>query len=169
MHGLTYEFLRDKPIFAHIAQEFLEFIEDSNLIIHNANFDMGFINTELEILGHKHLKFERVIDTLIMARKKFPGHPASLDALCKRFNISLEAREKHGALLDAELLTSVYLNLIGANQSTFLETTFAANNNAPVRIINRKQRPFREFTISEDELNEHEEFLKNIKKPIWGD
>lgn len=170
VHGLTYSFLKDKPLFAHMAQEFLEFIADSHLIIHNANFDLGFINTELELLGHKHVEAKRVIDTLMLARKKYPGHPASLDALCKRFNINLEARQKngHGALLDAELLVGVYLNLIGANQSILLDTAIhAVNNNVQVGSVVRKTRPIRSFNASDADIEAHEEFLKKVKNPIW--
>ena len=117
VHGLGDEFLRDKPRFAEIAVAFLEFIgADSQLVIHNAAFDMKFLNAELGWLNLPTITVERAIDTVAMARRKFPGSPASLDALCRRFGIDNSAREKHGALLDSELLAEVYLELIGGRQ-----------------------------------------------------
>ncbi|QGY00152.1 DNA polymerase III subunit epsilon [Roseovarius faecimaris] len=116
VHGLGDDFLRDKPVFARIAQEFLEFVEDARLVIHNASFDMKFLNAELGWLNLPRLPMDRAIDTLAMARQKFPGSPASLDALCRRFNIDNSARTLHGALLDSEILAEVYLELIGGRQ-----------------------------------------------------
>ena len=107
--GLTREFLEGKPLFPHKAQEFIDFIGDAQLVAHNAEFDMGFVNAELERAGFKPYAKTRFTDTLKIARAKFPGSPASLDALCKRFDISLASRDKHGALVDAELLARVYL------------------------------------------------------------
>ena len=114
--GITDEMLRDKPRFPEMARGFLDFLSTSPLVIHNAAFDMGFVNHELRLAGFPLLLPERAIDTVGMARQKFPGSPASLDALCKRFNIDLSERAKHGALLDARLLASVYLELIGGRQ-----------------------------------------------------
>ena len=111
--GLTTEFLRGKPLFRNVAKEFLDFIGDATLIAHNAQFDMGFINAELERAGFDPLPRSRFKDTLAMAHAKFPGSPASLDALCKRFDISLSSRDKHGAIVDSELLARVYLELSG--------------------------------------------------------
>jgi DNA polymerase-3 subunit epsilon len=111
VHGLSAEFLSDKPKFAEVADQLLEFIGDSPVIAHNAEFDMKFINVELERAGKPTIPFARAIDTVAMARKKFPGAPASLDALCKRFNIDNSNRTLHGALLDAQLLAEVYLSL----------------------------------------------------------
>ncbi len=116
VHGLGDEFLSDKPLFAAIAQAFLDFIGDARLVIHNAAFDMKFLNAELGWAGHPRLGDDRALDTLLIARKKFPGSPASLDALCRRFGIDNSAREKHGALLDSEILAEVYLELIGGRQ-----------------------------------------------------
>jgi DNA polymerase III subunit epsilon len=116
VHGLSEEFLRDKPIFQEIAQAFLAFIADSPLVIHNASFDMKFLNHELRNIGQKPMPQSRAIDTLLIARSKFPGSPASLDALCRRFGVDNSAREKHGALLDSEILAEVYLELIGGRQ-----------------------------------------------------
>lgn len=116
VHGLTLDFLRDKPVFEHIAQDFLEFIGDAKLIIHNAAFDMKFLNAELKWMGLSPIPWERAVDTLDIARKKFPGSPASLDALCRRYSIDNSARTLHGALLDSEILADVYLELIGGRQ-----------------------------------------------------
>ncbi|MGB6231104.1 MAG: DNA polymerase III subunit epsilon [Litorimonas sp.] len=114
--GLTTEFLRGKPKFAERAQDFLDFIGDAPLVAHNAKFDMGFINAELRRVGIEPIPERRFIDTLAMANAKFPGSPASLDALCKRFDISLSARDKHGAIIDSELLARVYLELRGGRE-----------------------------------------------------
>ncbi len=116
VHGLTLDFLRDKPKFASVAQDFLDFIGDAKLVIHNAAFDMKFLNAELRWLNLPQIDYARAIDTLEMARKKFPGSPASLDALCRRYNIDNSARTLHGALLDSEILAEVYLELIGGRQ-----------------------------------------------------
>ncbi len=119
VHGLGDDFLRDKPVFSQIAQDFLEFVGDAKLVIHNAAFDMKFINAELGWVKKAELPFDRAIDTLAIARKKFPGSPASLDALCRRFSIDNSARTLHGALLDSEILAEVYLELIGGRQPDF--------------------------------------------------
>ena len=119
VHGLGDDFLRNKPKFAHIASDFLAFIETAPLVIHNASFDLKFLNAELTAAGHAQLPPSRATDTLLIARKKFPGSPASLDALCRRFGIDNSAREKHGALLDSEILAEVYLELIGGRQPDF--------------------------------------------------
>ena len=120
VHGLGDEFLRDKPVFRKIGQEFLDFIgADSKLIIHNASFDMKFLNWELKTMGLPQIDYARAVDTVLMARAKFPGSPASLDALCRRFGIDNSMREKHGALLDSEILAEVYLELIGGRQPDF--------------------------------------------------
>ena len=119
VHGLGDDFLRDKPVFAQIARDFVEFIGDARLVIHNAAFDMKFLNHELGRLGYPALPMERAIDTVLMARRKFPGAPASLDALCRRFGIDNSARTLHGALLDSEILAEVYLELIGGRQPDF--------------------------------------------------
>lgn len=166
IHGLSEEFLSDKPIFKDIAQEFLDFVGNDNLIIHNARFDMKFINFELKQAGFKEIKFERAIDTLVMARNKFPGAKATLDALCNRFSISLDKREKHGALLDSELLADVYLELIGGAQSSML---LDANDSSGVRQsddTDKKRRPKirtpRKHEASQQEIAAHEEFMKKI-------
>lgn len=116
VHGLSEEFLRDFPVFADIAGAFLDFIGDARLVIHNAKFDVPFLNAELEWCSLPQIPMQRAIDTLEMARKKFPGSPASLDALCRRFGIDNSHRTLHGALLDSEILAEVYLELIGGRQ-----------------------------------------------------
>ena len=116
VHGLGDDFLRDKPLFRQEAQNFLDFVADSKLVIHNASFDMKFLNWELRTHGFPQIPNDRAIDTLMIARSRFPGSPASLDALCRRFGIDNSMREKHGALLDSEILAEVYLELIGGRQ-----------------------------------------------------
>ena len=119
VHGLGDEFLADKPVFAEIAQSFVDFVGDAKLVIHNASFDMKFLNAELGWVNRPLLPMDQAIDTLAIARRKFPGSPASLDALCRRFGIDNSARTLHGALLDSEILAEVYLELIGGRQPDF--------------------------------------------------
>ncbi|MEM1075982.1 MAG: DNA polymerase III subunit epsilon [Pseudomonadota bacterium] len=132
VHGLGDDFLRDKPKFAEVGQAFLEFIGDAKLVIHNAAFDIKFLNAELKWMGMPQIPWEQAVDTLAIARKRFPGSPASLDALCRRFNIDNSARTLHGALLDSEILAEVYLELIGGRQPDFAlsATTSASDENA---------------------------------------
>lgn len=125
VHGLGDDFLRDKPKFAAVGQAFLDFVGDSKMIIHNAAFDMKFLNFELGKMGLRQLPWEQAVDTLAIARKKFPGSPSSLDALCRRFGIDNGARTLHGALLDSEILAEVYLELIGGKQPDFALSTRA--------------------------------------------
>ena len=169
IHGLSNEFLKDKPTFPKIVDEFLRFIGASQLIIHNAGFDISFLNAELALCGLPEIPLARTIDTLIIARKKFPGSPASLDALCKRFNISLESRDKHGALIDSELLALVYIELMGGAQSTLSlnnSQTLTDSYNKTMQ-INRSFRKARNFTVSDQELRSHREFLQKLKNPLW--
>jgi|SRR6056297_2646940 len=119
VHGLGDDFLRDKPLFADIAQAFVDFIGDAKLVIHNATFDMKFLNAELSWLKRPAIPLDQAVDTLAIARRKFPGSPASLDALCRRFGIDNSSRTLHGALLDSEILAEVYLELIGGKQPDF--------------------------------------------------
>ncbi len=119
VHGLDDAFLSDKPKFKEVGQAFLDFIGDAQLVIHNAEFDMKFLNAELKWMGLSPIPYDRAIDTLAIARRKFPGAPASLDALCRRFGIDNAARTLHGALLDSEILADVYLELIGGRQPDF--------------------------------------------------
>ncbi|HQU67660.1 MAG TPA: DNA polymerase III subunit epsilon [Albidovulum sp.] len=141
VHGLGDDFLRDKPKFAAIAAAFIEFIgTDARLVIHNAAFDMKFLNAELGWAGHPVMPMDRAIDTVAMARRKFPGSPASLDALCRRFGIDNSAREKHGALLDSELLAEVYLELIGGRQPDF-GLSVSASTEGPAATEGWRPRP----------------------------
>ena len=128
VHGLGDDFLRGKPKFAQIGQKFLDFVGDAKLVIHNAAFDMKFLNAELKWMGLPTLPYDRAIDTLDIARRKFPGSPASLDALCRRFGIDNGARTLHGALLDSEILAEVYLELIGGRQPDFGLSTSAGHD-----------------------------------------
>jgi DNA polymerase-3 subunit epsilon len=132
VHGLSEEFLRSHPVFRDIGRAFLDFIADARLVIHNAAFDIKFLNFELERAGLMQLEQARVTDTLALARRKFPGSPASLDALCRRFGVDNSAREKHGALLDSEILAEVYLELIGGRQPDLVLAPAGARNNGPV-------------------------------------
>ncbi|MCB5409412.1 DNA polymerase III subunit epsilon [Pseudogemmobacter faecipullorum] len=116
VHGLGDDFLRDKPVFAAIGRDFQSFVGESKLVIHNASFDMKFLNFELKRMGLATMPMSQAIDTLMMARQRFPGSPATLDALCRRFGVDNSRREKHGALLDSEILAEVYLELIGGRQ-----------------------------------------------------
>ena len=141
VHGLGDDFLRDKPLFPAIAQAFLDFIADAPLVIHNASFDMKFLNAELAAANLPPLPAARAVDTLLIARKKFPGSPASLDALCRRFNIDNSMREKHGALLDSEILAEVYLELVGGRQPDFGLATQAQNNAANLADTGQSWRP----------------------------
>ena len=165
VHGLSSEFLADKPLFADMAEGLLNFIGEDPLVIHNAEFDMRFINAELSAIGISPLPMERSIDTVRMARKQFPGAPAKLDALCKRFNIDLSARVKHGALLDAELLADVYLELTGGRQQRLVlsaELMGGASQAAAVM-------PARDFPPNIEELAAHQAFLSKIKNALWGE
>lgn len=168
IHGLTNEFLKDKPKFNQIAQQWVDFIgEDGIFVAHNAEFDMKFINYELKKLGYKTYDWDRVVDTLAIARSEFPGSRNNLDALCKRFNIDNSARTFHGALLDAELLAEVYLQLLGGDEPSikFINFSKKNDNNKFNTTVEIKER---HFDISTDEENEHRLFLeKNIKNPIW--
>jgi DNA polymerase-3 subunit epsilon len=166
VHGLTDEFLADKPIFAQTVDDFLNFISDSQLIIHNASFDMGFINAELTRCGYKRLPMDRATDTVLMARKMFPGAPASLDALCKRFGVDLGARKLHGALLDSQLLAEVYLELRGGRQPD-LAIAESASGAGEVQVRAREHRAPRPHAASEEELAAHEKFVSTLKEPLW--
>ena len=180
VHGLTSAFLTDKPLFAEIVDEFLSFIGDSLLVIHNASFDMGFINAELEKIQHPPLPMDRAIDTLAMARKKFPGAQANLDALCRRFEIDNSHRDLHGALVDADLLASVYVELLGGRQPGLSLGAENKNDTAAVAInaeqassmlqVDRDKkpvRPIRAHAPSADETVAHDAFLAKLKDPIW--
>ena len=172
VHGLGDDFLRDKPVFKTIARAFIEFVGESTLVIHNAAFDMKFLNAELKTLGHPGLPMSKSLDTVAMARRKFPGAPASLDALCRRFGIDNSAREKHGALLDCELLAEVYLELIGGRQPDFVLATAAAQTAAHQRDTQAgraKARPsVLASRLTEDEQAAHQAFLAKMgDAAVW--
>ncbi len=165
VHGLSEEFLKGHNVMAEEIDEFLEFIGSSKLVIHNAQFDMKFVNAELGLLGRPALPMSQSIDTVTMARRKFPGAQASLDALCRRFGIDNSARTKHGALLDAELLAEVYLELIGGRQHGL---SLGRDEAGDAKKYGQKEvRPPRAHAASEDELAAHAAFLETITDPIW--
>jgi DNA polymerase-3 subunit epsilon len=169
VHGLSEEFLSGHPPFRDHAAAFLEFIAQSPLIIHNAEFDMKFLNWELKALGYEPLPKDRAIDTVAMARRRFPGSPANLDALCRRFSIDNTARTKHGALLDAELLAEVYLELVGGREPGLALAATAARtaSGEPVVPRQREVRPPRPHAPTEAELEAHGGFIGQLKAPIW--
>ena len=168
VHGFSTEFLKDKETFDKVADEFLEFIQDRKIIIHNASFDLGFLNHELKLIKKDEIKKDNIIDSLEVARNKFPGTSNSLDALCKRFNIDLSRREKHNALLDCELLREVYINLLDAKEPKLiftndkLDVNFKNNNNSKKDYCKIVVRP------TDEELKLHKEFLKKeLKKNYY--
>lgn len=165
VHGLSTTFLSNCLTFTKIIDEFLNFIKDDPLIIHNAPFDLSFLNMELGRLGYKLIDTHRVIDTLPMARVKFPGGQASLDALCRRFDISNSHRALHGALVDADLLASVYLELIGGKQPALaLRRKHHATQQRPEHLLVRKKRT---FPASLSEIEEHAALIETIPNAIW--
>lgn len=161
--GLTREFLNGKPLFAQVAADFLEFVGDSPLVAHNADFDRGFINAELERAGFKPVPKDQFIDTLRIARAMFPGTPASLDALCKRFSISLSSRSKHGAIVDSELLAEVYLDLRGGRAHKFSFDDAHANQVESTLVPVAKVRPSKLVPlISETEHAAHQKWISSL-------
>ncbi|MEK9725394.1 MAG: DNA polymerase III subunit epsilon [Rhodospirillaceae bacterium] len=168
VHGLSEKFLSDKPRFAEVAEGFLEFIGDAALVIHNAGFDMKFLNAELALLDRPALPMERAVDTVALARRRYPGAQVSLDALCRRFEIDLSAREKHGALLDAELLAEVYLELRGGRQPNLALAGETAARSEALVPANRPVRPPRPHAPSEAERAAHAELVASLSAPIWS-
>jgi DNA polymerase-3 subunit epsilon len=171
VHGLTNEKLKNEPVFSQIYTDFLDFIGDAQLVIHNAAFDMKFLNYQLQLVGHKPMPMTRATDTLMMARKKFPGSPANLDALCRRFGIDNSSRTFHGALLDSELLAEVYLELLGGRQHGL---GLGSDNRGSEEIIShmakriRVKRDPRPHEASSAELEKHKELIGQMKDAIWG-
>ncbi|MEE8275950.1 MAG: DNA polymerase III subunit epsilon [Alphaproteobacteria bacterium] len=165
VHGLSGEFLRRHPTFDKIVDRFLAFLEDSRLVIHNASFDLGFLNAELARVGRPALVPGRAIDTVVLARRKYPGARASLDALCQRFEIDLSDRSLHGALLDARLLAEVYLELIGGRQPDLGLAAARAIADAPPG--ERPVRSPRPHAPSEAENAAHTRLLDGLNDPIW--
>jgi DNA polymerase-3 subunit epsilon len=176
VHGLGDRFLSDKPAFGDVCEELLTFIGDSPLIAHNASFDFGFLNHELTTCGRPGVCTTRMVCTLVMARQKFPGAKHSLDALCTRFGVDRSQRTRHGALLDAQLLAQVYVELTGGRQiglTLVAEPEAASASNvaladAAARALNVTIRPARPHSASLEELARHAAFLARIKDPIWN-
>jgi DNA polymerase-3 subunit epsilon len=165
--GITDAMLVGQPLFADIAQSLIDFIGDAPIVAHNAPFDMGFLNAEFSRIGLATMPPERAIDTVMIARRKFPGAPASLDALCKRFNIDLSERVKHGALLDARLLADVYLELCGGRQFGLSLQSDNASAAATSSAHGARPEPL-ETRLTEEELAAHAAFLEGFKTtPIW--
>lgn len=169
VHGLSDAFLADKPLFPHLADELLEFLGDSPLVAHNASFDFGFLNGELQRCGRTAVGMHRMIDTVAMARMRHPGAKHSLDALCSRYGIDRSHRTLHGALLDAQLLAQVYVELTGGRQIGLGLVSEVVVDTAPVApVAPAIVRPPRVFTVSETERARHAAFLKTVVNPLWG-
>lgn len=171
VHGLNYEFLKDFPTFDKVADEWLEFVGDAVLVAHNASFDIGFLNGQLKELGKPLFTWDRVVDTLEIARTLFPGARVNLDALCRRYGIDNSERTLHGALLDADLLAKVYLELLGGQEPSMLNEEKKVSH-ATVFVDSSQQkkefRPARNFDLSEEEIQAHNDFLTaNIKDAVW--
>lgn len=171
VHGITDERVAGEPVFADIADAFIEFLGASKLVIHNASFDMGFINAELERLGQPQLPADRAIDTLMLARRKFPGAQASLDALCRRFNIDNSHRELHGAMVDTDLLADVYIELIGGRQPGLTlnvsDQAVATDQTGSMPSVSRTMRPPRPHDATADEIAAHNAFIDRLPDPLW--
>ena len=167
VHGLSDKFLSDKPKFGDIATEFLDFIGSEKLIIHNASFDMKFINYELSTIKREEISHDRAVDTLTIARKKFPGSPASLDSLCRRFKIDNTARVMHGALLDSQILAEVYLELKGGKQFSMNLTKKNKDNFENKNIKTNKHKKIISFVPLEKDTDLHKKMISEIKQPIW--
>lgn len=166
VHGITNEKVAGMPVFNELAQEFIDFVADSPIVAHNASFDINFLNHELRWAERDELQNE-VVDTLKVARKKFPGAQASLDALCRRYEIDLSGRTLHGALLDAELLAAVYLELTGGQQPTLGLNTQANGGQNAVYKKTIPQAP-RQFDVPQHELDAHKNFVEKIDENLWG-
>lgn len=175
VHGLSSDFLATKPRFAELADDLLEFLGDAPLVAHNAGFDFGFLNNELERIGRAPIDMERMVDTVALARKKHPGAKNSLDALCTRYGIDRSHRVKHGALLDAELLAQVYVELTGGRQiglglaesETVVELSATTITATGMARADRPARPPRPHAPSVEELERHRAFVAGIENAIW--
>ena len=171
VHGYSNKFLSDKKTFSEISRDFLNFIKNKKIIIHNAPFDLAFLNNELNRIGRENIEFERAIDTLSIARKKFPGAQNNLDALCRRFDVDSSRRDLHGALLDSEILAEVYLELIGGKEPDLnlvnKKKEDSKKNTNTRRESNKRDTPLN-YDVSQEEEAEHLEFIQNIKNPIWN-
>lgn len=165
--GITNDFLRDKPLFEDIADEFLDFVKDSTLVIHNARFDIDFLNSELSRIDKPLFKLEDAVDTLTLAKIKFPGSAVNLDALCRKFEIDTSIRVTHGALVDCYLLAEVYLNLLGGRQSSLLFESEHEQISLEEKNSRRVFRKARKFLPTDEEIEIHEAFLKTLNNPQW--
>ena len=170
VHGLSLEFLRDKPRFSELADDMISFIEGAMLVMHNAAFDFGFLNAELDRLARPLLRWDRVVDTLALARRRHPGAPCSLDALCKRYGIDLSEREKHGALLDCRLLARVYAELVGGHQTRL---DFAVNGGQAALLqahavpVRPRSRPL-QTRLTPAEIEAHRAFVASLgAEALW--
>ncbi|MFX4220109.1 MAG: DNA polymerase III subunit epsilon [Thalassobaculum sp.] len=176
VHGLSAEFLSAYPRFEALVDEVLEFLGDATLVIHNASFDMKFINKELQLVGRPPIPMERALDTVALARRKYPGAQVNLDALCRRFEIDNSNRDLHGALIDADLLASVYLELIGGRQPDLMappaeDSSSAGGSDGGVQMIDRIERTYRQprpHGPTAEEAAAHAAFLEKLKNPIWS-
>ncbi|RYD63978.1 MAG: DNA polymerase III subunit epsilon [Sphingomonadales bacterium] len=170
VHGLSEAFLADKPRFHEICDELIEFLGDCPLIAHNAMFDLGFMNGELKACGRAILTVDRVVDTLQIARTKHPGAKHTLDALCVRYGVDLSARELHGALLDAQLLAQVFIELTGGRQIALGLAVGETTGPDRITVASTKSniRPARIFTPSAEELARHSAFMAGFEDPVWG-
>lgn len=167
VHGITLDHLREKPVFKLVAAEIIAFLgQDEMLVAHNAPFDFGFVNAEFGRHGHPPLPLTRMVDTLAMAKTRFPGMPNSLDALCRRFGVDLSERTAHNALLDCRLLAEVYIELTGGRQRG-LSLAVSADTFAVAQYQSRPDRTIRHMAVSEEELARHAKFLERVKNPIW--
>jgi DNA polymerase-3 subunit epsilon len=179
VHGLSDSFLSDKPLFGTVVADFLDFVEESPLIAHNARFDFGFLNHELEQAGHAPIAMTRMVDTLEMARARHPGAKHSLDALCSRYGIDRSQRTLHGALIDAQLLAQLYVELMGGRQIGLTLNADAPVSTAqaaptaiasPAKSMLRRDRPLREardFPLTADEIARHDAFVGKLDDPLW--
>jgi DNA polymerase-3 subunit epsilon len=164
VHGITGDFLADKPTFSEIADDFLAFIGESTLVIHNANFDMKFLNAELAKINYPKLKFSRTLCTMMLAREMFPGSPANLDALCRRFKVDNSGLIHHGALLDSELLADVYLELKGGRQTKLSLTAARKKQVAGTSSTTKSYKEPRIFSPTPEELAQHQVLISKIRK-----
>ncbi len=166
IHGLTNELLKKYPTFEDQSKKFLDFIKNDTLVIHNADFDAGFINNELKLIGKKPIT-NRIIDTMLLARKTLNTRIANLNYLCKRFSIDLSSRKLHGAFLDCQLLAKVYLELLGGKQTTLNFSEIKINNKNLINHHQTNKNNINKIKLNKEEIQSHKELVKNIKNALW--
>jgi len=166
--GISNDFLKDKPLFEDIVDEFLDFVKDSTLVIHNAKFDIDFLNSELSRVEKPLFRLEDAIDTLLLAKIKFPGSAVSLDALCRKFEIDTSIRVTHGALVDCCLLADVYLNLLGGRQSGLIFESESRTEDSAEKVMHKEFHEARKFFPTNEEIEIHENFLKTLIDSKWN-